>query len=411
MISKKDASWAPDCLLTRRTLLTAAGAFAASQLVGCGSRGDDAYDTVDAFISDSLQAGDTPGVAACVVRGDQLEWSTAHGWADIAARRPMTVRSIQNIASVSKTVTATAVMQLWEEEKLSLDEDVNGYLSFPVRNPRYPDMPITIRQLLTHTSSITDGPAYEPSYACGDPTMSLLDWLQAYFDPGGVNYDAENNFLSWEPGTLDLPEEPSAYSNLGFGLLGGIVEVIAKKPFASYCEQRIFEPLAMKDTGWCLAGVDKARHAVPYGAAPDARLPRSDDSANVTNDSNYHAHCLYSFTNYPDGLVRTSVDDLSKFLRSYIGLGQFQSARILREATIERMLTASHDGQGLCWRRSPHLGRDPGLWGHGGSDPGVRTTMDFRRTDGVGVIVFSNYDGWHLVPEVAKRLFAASLVA
>ena len=142
-------------------------------------------------MEEAMQSRATPGIAACVVRGDQIEWSGGYGWADIAGKKPMTPDTIQNIASVSKTITATAIMRLWEEKSFGLDDDVDDYFPFPIRNPRFPSTAITIRQLLTRTSAITDGPAYEPSYACGDPAMSLMDWLQAYFDPLGSNYDAE----------------------------------------------------------------------------------------------------------------------------------------------------------------------------------------------------------------------------
>jgi CubicO group peptidase (beta-lactamase class C family) len=397
-----------DFSLTRRTVIASISGYMATHMFGCASKDRDDYSKVDAFIKKTLQSGDTPGIAACAVRGDQIEWSAGYGWADIAARKPMTPDTIQNIASVSKTITATAIMQLREEEKLDLDVDVNEYLPFPVRNPRYPSTPITIRQLLTHTSSITDGPAYEPSYACGDPTMSLNDWLQAYFDPAGSNYDTEGNFLSWRPGTLDLPAKADAYSNLAFGLLGGLVETITERPFSEYCRHRIFEPLSMKNTGWYLTDIDETKHAIPYGSANVPRLSASSDRNNDTDDSEYHPHCLYSFTNYPDGLIRTSVNDLSRFLRAYIGSGTFQTTRILDESTIEKMLTVSHDRQGLCWRTARHVANDNTIWGHGGGDPGVSTTMDFNQRDQVGVIVFSNFDGWDLVRQVSKKLFEAS---
>jgi CubicO group peptidase (beta-lactamase class C family) len=398
-----------DFSLSRRAILTSAGAFIASNLLGCGTDQNDDYGVVDAYIRDVLKSANSPGIAACVVRGDQIDWSAGYGWADIAGKKPMTPDTIQNIASVSKTITATAIMQLWEEKRFGLDDDVGEYFPFPIRNPRFPSTAITIRQLLTHTSSITDGPAYEPSYACGDPTMSLMDWLQAYYDPLGNNYDADNNFLTWMPGTLNPPDKPRAYSNLAFGLLGGLVEITSGQPFADYCQQRIFDPLAMHDTGWFLNDIDEVRHAVPYGAAPEPRLLTASDNENASIDSKYYGHCLYSFTNYPDGLVRTSINDLSKFLRAYIGFGQFHSARILNESTVQVMLTESHGRQGLCWSRPEHLTGDPTIWGHSGGDPGVSTTMEFSQRHETGVIVFSNFDGWDLVPEVSRKLFRESI--
>jgi hypothetical protein len=78
-------------------------------------------------------------------------------------------------------------MQLWEKGKFELDDDINQYLPFPVRNPSHPDSPISFRSLLTHRSSIADSPAYGSSYACGDPGVSLETWIKEYFTPDGCD--------------------------------------------------------------------------------------------------------------------------------------------------------------------------------------------------------------------------------
>ena len=213
--------------LTRRKMIQSSAAMFASQFVGCGSRQTHDYQVVDAYIRNALPAGDTPGIAACVLRRDAVEWSAGYGWADIDNKVPMTPDTILNTASISKTFVATAIMQLRDEGRFELDDAVDAYLPFPVRNPLYPIMPITFRQLLTHTSSINDGPAYTPSYACGDPTLDLMDWLQSYFDPDGANYSASDNFLSLRPGVIEPPRQTMAYSNVGFGLLGGLVDQIS----------------------------------------------------------------------------------------------------------------------------------------------------------------------------------------
>jgi CubicO group peptidase (beta-lactamase class C family) len=98
-----------------------------------------------------------PGIAYCVVKGEQMIWSGGAGWANMEEKIPMSIDGIMNIASISKTFTAIAVMQLWEKGLLDLESDVNTYLPFSVRNPHHPDVPITIFQLLTHTSWIPWG--------------------------------------------------------------------------------------------------------------------------------------------------------------------------------------------------------------------------------------------------------------
>jgi CubicO group peptidase (beta-lactamase class C family) len=372
--------------------------------------------SLDEFILEKMKAGNAPGLAACIVKKDRLVWSRGFGWADIENKVPMTDKTIQNIGSISKTITATAVMQLWEKGKFKLDDDVNEYLPFRVRNPHFPDEPITVRELLTHKSSIKDGPAYEKSYACGDPTISLKDWIKGYLVPGGKYYSEEGNFHTWKPGTVEIPKGPRAYSNVGFGLLGYLVEVISGKDFAQYCQKNIFTPVGMKNTGWYLADVNVANHAIPYtfisepfklaeGRTFESFLPRYGKDTPSPKTGEHFAHCLYSFPNYPDGLIRTSVRELSQFLRAYINDGVYKNKRILKKETVRTMLSSEHFGRGLCWYESKLKSGDA-AWGHGGGDPGIATLMLFRPQDGVGVVIFSNCDNpGKSYGEILERLF------
>jgi CubicO group peptidase (beta-lactamase class C family) len=390
--------------LSRRQFLEMAGTAALGCTVGCTPAPSPQVDflspDLDELIRVRLARDHVPGFATCIVRGERLLWSGGYGFANIGAQIAMTPRTLQNIGSISKTITATAVMQLWEVQELALDDDVNDYLPFVIRNPRFPESPITFRQLLTHRSSIKDGPAYGASYACGDPAVSLADWVSGYFTPDGPYYNAEENFHLWEPGTADPPPRPRAYSNVGYGLLGYLVENIVSLPFSTYCQEEIFAPLGMPETAWYLADLDIARHAVPYSfIAEDFEMPDESEFDSMLpapgltpadlRPGTHAPHCLYSFYNYPDGLVRTSVLELSRFLRAYILGGELEGRRILRRETIDTMLSFDHYGRGLCW--SPReMDNGDLLWGHGGGDPGISTYMGFRPTDGIGVIVFFN---------------------
>ena len=357
---------------------------------------------LDDFVLERMKADHVPGLSACIVIKDKLVWEKGYGWADIEQKIPMTADTIQNIGSISKTITATAVMQLWEKGKFELDKDVNRYLPFKVRNPRFPDDPITFRHLLTHKSSIKDGPAYGKSYACGDPTISLKDWIQGYLPPEGKYFDRQDNFHTWKPGTIKIPDGPSAYTNVGFGLLGYLVEVISGMDFAEYCKNHIFEPLGMTHTGWKLTDIDARHHAVPYTYISEdfkmpeeltfeSFLPRYGKDKQTITKGDLFPHCLYSFSNYPDGLVRTSVTDLSRFLRAYINEGTFDDKQILKKETVQSMLSQDHYGRGLCW--FPIMQKnDQIVWGHTGGDPGIWTQMQFLQKDGMGMIIFFNFD-------------------
>ncbi len=373
--------------------------------------------SLDEFIRITMEKGHLPGLAACVVKNNDIAWSEGYGWADIEQQIPMSPDTLMNIGSISKTVTATAIMQLWEEGRFRLDDNINSHLPFTVRNPFHPSEPITFRQLLTHTSSLDDGPSYRQSYSCGDPKISLRTWVEEYLTPGGAHYDEAGNFHDWKPG------EEFDYCNVAFGLLGYLVEAMSGSSFGDYCRANIFEPLGMKETSWYLANLNTAKHAVPYTYVSNGemrgRLVQEDGEARgAPIGEGYLRNCLYSFPNLPDGLLRTSVHQLAHFLRTYINNGSYEDRRLLQETTVRRILTSQLDqsmlpdegrGLGLAWY---HWGADSCdlRWGHTGGDPGITTRMLFRPADGVGVIVFTNSgQGWG-VEEIAKRLLQEAAI-
>ena len=358
-------------------------------------------DSIDLFIEAQAKQYHIPGIAACVIKNDSVVWSKAYGYADIVNEKPMQNQSILNIASISKTITATAVMQLWEQQRLDLHHDVNDYLDFKVRNPNHPDLPITIHQLLTHTSSIADGPSIKIGYQCGDPKTSLRDWISNYFKKDGAYYDAEENFHKKAPDSI------RSYSNMGFGLLGLIVEVVAKQPFHEYVKDNIFEPLQMHESGYFLHEIDATKLVTPYlWLGP---LQQSLN-ANPQKLPYYNPYCQYSFWNYPDGLVRTTTDNLAKFAIAYLNGGLYKGKRILKAETIAFMHTPKlnkevngDQDQGYSWFQSPSLYP---TWYHGGSDPGVSTRLYINTKDKLGVIVFQNANAdnsFYIVKELYNR--------
>ncbi len=386
--------------LTRRRLLSLVPLFASGLFTGCREE-EQLVQTVSdlqALLDSAVADPKIPGVSAALVQGERLLWRGAAGFADLEGGVEMTVNHVLNIASISKTVTATAVMQQVEMGKLEIDRDVNDYLSFPVRNPKFPGTPITTRQLLIHRSSIADGSAYAKSYACGDPALELGVWVKEYLKSGGQFYNEKENFHEWAPGATNPPTSPRTYSNVAYGLLGHLVEETSGQEFGVYCKSEIFDVLGMSETRWMIG--DRAQHALPhYYANKKFELDKDESIADYLFTESTEAsdikkgdvfpHCLYSFYNYPDGLLRTNPSELSSFLRAYIGGGQLSGKRILREESVQQMFTEHHAGRGLCWSIDTSLngGR---VFQHSGSDPGVSTYMGFREQNTSGAILFFN---------------------
>jgi len=372
---------------------------------------------LDRFIHEQMQLNHIPGLAVTIVKSGALAWSKGYGWADIEQRKPMTPDTVQNIGSISKPFVTTAIMQCVERGELNLEDDVNEYLGFAVRNPNHPNTAITFSQLLTHHSSIADGSAYGRGYQCGDTAVSLDDWISGYFIPGGAYYSAEENFHAW------APDEHYEYNNVAFGLLAYLVEEITQRSFENYCQTNIFRPLNMQHTSWFVSGIDEDQHAIPYAYVSDGRLhsptwggidlglvsgetPPSDFVGPVRD-------CIYEHPNYADGFLRTSVSQLANFQIAYLSGGALNGERILSKQSIDQIFTVrevktdaiadTDDAHGLTWHRR-RIPNGPLVWGHGGGDPGISTLFDFRPSSADGVIIFANTWGASL-DQIGRRLF------
>lgn len=383
-------------------------------------------DEFSEFIRAQMQASHIPGLSLAIIDQGSLVHTAGFGLADIALGRAMTPQTLLNIGSITKTITCTAVMQMYEQGKLELDVSIDKYLPFTVRNPAFSDRPIAARHLLTHTSSIADSPLFWSGYVRGDPQAALLDWLQQYFTTAGSFFDAKRNFNAWAPGGT------YQYCNVGYGLLGLLVERLSDMSYPDYCREHIFSPLGMNDARFLLAGMPREKHATLYdyiddGDTSKVKMIDPEWSAPAGQKDMHVPHCLYSYVTLSDGLARTTASELARFLMAYMQDGVLEGKRILRAETIQKVLSDQHvqglrssrQIQGLTWYQGDSYQEDRAkpydsatatwwrdIWGHGGSDPGVSTYMGFRPTDGRGVVLLANLGGHPPArPEIIERIF------
>lgn len=335
-----------------------------------------------------------PGLSAVVLKGGEVICTLTAGMANIEEDRPVEPDTLFAWASVSKTLTAAAIMQLVEDGAIGLEDDINDHLPFSVRHPRCGDQPITLTQLLTHTSSIRedeyDG-VYADLYVEGDSPLELGVFLKEYLTPGGMYYSEKKNFKKKCPG------KSHTYSNVAVGLVGYLVEVVSGQSFEQFSQKRLFEPLGIKKASWRLAELDQSQIAMPYeGKASKGFVPRGH----------------IGFPTYPDGLLRTSPTDLARFLIMFMQFGEFDGKRIFSRATVEAMRREHAadiaDGQGLLWYYD-NVGSRKGLLGHTGSDPGTSSMMFFDPKDEAGVILVANGSWkWDRAEGMVKKLFKYS---
>jgi CubicO group peptidase (beta-lactamase class C family) len=333
---------------------------------------------LDSLVTKHMAETGIMGLGAAVIVDRQVVWMKGYGFADWQRTRPFTPHTIMNVGSIAKPFVGVAMMRAVHEGKLALDEDINKYLPFRVVNPHHPNEKITLRHLATHTSGITDRwEVYARTYHFGgDSPEPLAGFLEQYFTREGRNY-SRDNFLDSKPGAR------RDYSNIGAGLAGYIVERAVGEPLNVYTRKHIFVPLRMAGSGWFLSEVDLANHSTLFVSQGGQSIPI----------------LLYGGTTYPDGGVRTSVADLSKFFIALLNGGEHQGTRILDAGMAAEMLRfqftdanrpqnypAADGNSGLFWRTKYNGTRV----GHGGNDPGLQTEMLADLAREVGVILFMN---------------------
>ncbi len=334
--------------------------------------------SIDSLIETKMKETGIVGIGAAIIVDKKIVWAKGYGYADKENKKPFTTNTIMNIGSTAKNFTGVCLMKAIEENKLSLDEDINKYLPFKVINPYFPNEKITLRNIASHTSSLADRyPFYDDTYNYNGKTDEELgSFLKNYFDPNGIYYSKEN-FINNKPGTY------YQYSNIPTALAGYIVEVATGKKLQEYGKQIIFKPLKMKNTAWSLSEINLANHSKLYDK-------KSDTLKTIA---------LYTFPTYPEGGVRTSVSDLATYFTVILNDGTYKGVKILEKESVRMMkefqfnatnkpenINLAKQNSGIFWATKLGATRV----GHNGSDPGVRVFMLSDLTEEIGVVMFIN---------------------
>lgn len=256
---------------------------------------------MDQFLADYLKNSSAPSLGFVLVKNGKILFQKGYGYADAEKKTPVVPgQTLFYAASVSKLVTATAVMQLIEQGKLKLDADVNAYLkSFQIKS-NYP-APVTVANLLTHTSGIDD------SFILGsvDRAADLVP-LGEFFTKN-------------TPRRARPPGEQIVYSNWGMGFAGCLVEAVSSVSFYDYVEQNVFQPLGMMRSSF--------RRPFPPNLAPFvATAGVGGQPSDKTAIQLYPAESLVS-----------TVTDMGHFIIAHLNGGRFDDARILSQASVTEM--------------------------------------------------------------------------
>jgi CubicO group peptidase (beta-lactamase class C family) len=337
------------------------------------------------------------GLAVAIVNGDEMVWSKGFGFADIENRKKITPKTIFGTASITKSFTAAAIFQLQERGKLDINDPVDKYLPFKVVSSWQPEAEFTIRQVLTHTSGISNGPSLWRIIGCGDSPITLEEWAKGYFIHTGKYWHSEGNFERWPP------KEGFQYSNAGYGMLAYIVERISGEKFYDYIRHNLLEPLEMHTASLRIAELDSSLLTCMYEwgdlwGFEYELIPTGTDTTNLAEKKRYIKICAYNDPVYGAGSLYCCAEELCNFLIMIRNNGIFKGKQILKKESIDTMFSAQviHDhlppwfvdlGMGAYAMK---LDNGESVWGHTGANPGMSSIMFFNHEADLGVVVLAN---------------------
>lgn len=291
---------------------------------------------------------------------------------------PITADTAFQVGSISKMVANIGLMQLLEEQRISLETELGDLLGYPVRNPAYPNEPITLRQLMTHTASLRDGLDYHNAIG------GSVSPLKALF-----TQRARHQFYSaHRPGTKRV------YSNFGGGLVGALIEKLSGQTLDDYMKEHVFDPLGAT-AAYQAAKLPESVPTADMFRMPEKRIAktlRDDKQLNTLPEPELHYYLTA-------GKLIISAPDLARILIALCDGGVYQDARILKESTVSEMTAvqdhigsvACETGNGLFLNILTDTqveGRT--LYGHGGKAYGMICAAYFDPTDRTGVVMLTN---------------------
>ena len=337
---------------------------------------------IDAAIQEVMEEYDCVGISAVVIQDGEVIYDKAFGYKDLDTKEPLSTSHMMRIASISKSFTATGLMKQVEKGIISLDDDISDLIGFKIRNPHHPEVPITLRMVLSHTASIRDPENY-----------STLDHLNP-----AINGDCAASFYEYKPG------EGYNYSNLGLNLAGTILEKVTNVRFDQYVRDSIILPLGLEG-GHNIDVLDSSRIASLY-RRHNGEYVKSPAYGSVAHrlDNYIMGYSAPIFS--PTGGVKISAQDLAQYMKMHMNYGELNGVRIMSEESAKTMQTPVwmiqniHEWEeqyGLCLKEfvdfidNPHY-NTPGNYpiGHTGDAYGLRSIIIWSPADGWGIAAMTN---------------------
>lgn len=334
----------------------------------------------------SYTNGDFPGFAIAIIKNDSLLFSKAYGFSNVKDKIPFTENTIIPIGSVSKTVIAISLAKAIEMGYFDIETPINEILPFKISNPYHPNDTIRIRHLFTHTSGIIDNDkTFINSYQLTKkPTVSMAEFLENCLNENGKFYNKSN---------FDISKIGSKYiySNVASALAAYLIEVKSKMSFDEFSRTYIFDPLDLEKTHWFYDEMKSKDYAKLY----EINIPNLPFYKNLMN--NDKSVKTYSSIIYPDGSLRTSLNDLTKYVKEIIK-GYNNKSKLLKNESYQEIFKKRFDESNLPINVNKNIKNQAMFWSynkkgrlmHTGSDPGVFAVISIDLETNMGRIILIN---------------------
>lgn len=332
-------------------------------------------------VSEVLDEFQAVGISVAVVKDGKIVYNESFGCKDLETKTPLANDDIMRIASISKSFTATGLLQLVDQGIISLDDDVSDLIGFKIRNPHHPDIPITLKMILSHTSSIRDKEDY-----------FTLDHLNP-----AVYGDCVESYFDYKPG------DGYNYSNMGLNLAGTILEKVSGVRFDDYVRDNVIRKLGLYG-GHNVDSLDVGKFAIIY-ARKDGEYVKSEGAYRSRAEDMPDYRFGYSTPWFsPTGGVKISAHDLAVYMMMHMNYGEYNGVRIISKESAKAMQTPvwmikneGEDQYGLCLKEFVDFIDDvkynvPGNYpvGHTGGAYGLNSIMIWSPADGWGIVAMTN---------------------
>ena len=310
------------------------------------------------------------GLAVAVVKDNELLYVKSFGKKNLQTGEKLRTNDLFRIASISKSFSATSIMQLVEAGKLSLDADMSDLVGFKIRNPKYPDVPITLRMCLSHTSSINDSQGY-----------FTLDAINPAKNPQA--YSCYNDYA---------PGKGYQYCNLNFNMIGTIIEKTSGERFDRYVQQHILAPLKLYGGYW-VDGHDSSLLTPLYDYDSVKGFTVAENAYNPRR-AEIEAYVMgYSTPVFsPTGGMKIAAVDLARYMTMHMNYGESHGVHIISEKSAREMQTplSPEENYGFALLKTDTYIPGKTMIGHTGSAYGLYSNMFFQPEEKWGIVLITN---------------------